>query len=436
MVPERLGRSRLTTGAGNVAGSVANEEIQALGQLGGESLARGVGLVRGVHAAVADRTFGALGPVAAPMRVTHDLIAHAVYGLLEGAHRTAPQVLAAGLASCSGEHEMRVSASAAGNFALGALNGLYGDALAIAGNPLALPMTLRDGGRDVDPQPGGLASAFTDATPRLAVFVHGLCETDRSWFSSGSQAGDPPVSHGLRLGRDLGYTALYVRYNSGLHISQNGLDLAHLLEQVVDGWPQPVEEIILVGHSMGGLVARSACHQGAIGGCSWTGRVRHVFCLATPHMGSHLEQGANVAGWALNLVPEIRPFARALNSRSAGIKDLRFGSCLESDWLGHDPDEFLKNRCEEVPFLADANYYFIGATVTRNPRHPVGLLFGDLFVRFASASGQGRRRVVPFEIDNGRHLGGLHHFHLLSHPTIYEQMRRWVDSQELGREEV
>jgi pimeloyl-ACP methyl ester carboxylesterase len=368
------------------------------------------------------------------VRVPHDLIAQGVYGAIEGAHGTIPKMLAAGVALCS-DDQIRISESSAGTLALGALNGLYGDALAGGGNPLAFPMTFRHEGQDLDLRPGALAAAIEDATPRLAVFVHGLCETDRSWFSPAGQPGRPPVSHGVRLRRDLGYTALYVRYNTGLHISQNGLDLTGLLDEVIDGWPQPVEEIILVGHSMGGLVARSACQQGAVAGCSWIDRVRHVFCLATPHTGSHVEQGANVAGWALNLLPETRPFARALNSRSAGIKDLRFGSCLESDWLGHDPDEFLKDRCEEVPFLGTAHYYFIGVTITHDAGHPAGRVFGDLLVRYPSASGKSPRRVVPFEMDKGRHVGGLHHFHLLHNGAVYDQLRRWLEQATVGEGE-
>jgi pimeloyl-ACP methyl ester carboxylesterase len=187
-----------------------------------------------------------------------------------------------------------------------------------------------------------------------------------------------------------------------------------------------VEEIALVGHSMGGLVARSACHYGADRGYGWAGQVRHVFCLGTPHLGAPLEKAANLAGWGLGRSELSRPFAALVNVRSAGIKDLRFGSCVEEDWCDCDPDEFLRDRCTEVPFLPAATYYFIGATISRDPGDPLGRLAGDLLVRFPSASGQGGRRRIPFAIDNGAHLGGLNHFQLLNHPAVYEQMRSWI----------
>ncbi|HZD64530.1 MAG TPA: hypothetical protein VE152_00360 [Acidimicrobiales bacterium] len=188
-----------------------------------------------------------------------------------------------------------------------------------------------------------------------------------------------------------------------------------------------MERIALVGHSMGGLVARSACHQGAASGLGWAPLVRQVVCLGTPHLGSPVEKGANVVGWTLDRFPETRPFAGALNSRSVGIKDLRFGSCLETDWRDHDPDELLRNRCQEVPFLPTATYHFVGVTVTREVDHPLGAAVGDLLVRFGSASGRGRQRAVPFEDRNGRHLGGLHHLDLLAHPAVYDQLRTWLE---------
>jgi pimeloyl-ACP methyl ester carboxylesterase len=257
------------------------------------------------------------------------------------------------------------------------------------------------------------------ATPRLVVFVHGLCETDDAW----SLFGDHP-SYGDRLSSELGYSPVYVRYNTGLHISDNGRRLSELLEELTDSWPVPVEEIVLVGHSMGGLVCRSAAHQGE--GARWTERLRHVFCLGTPHLGAPLEKAANVAGWALGRLPETRAFSKLVNGRSAGIKDLRFGSCSEADWCDCDPDEFLRDRCQDVPFLETATYYFIGATLSREPNGMLGRAMGDLLVRYPSASGAGRRRRIPFEIDNGLHVGGATHFHLLNHPAVYEQLRAWL----------
>jgi hypothetical protein len=180
---------------------------------------------------------------------------------------------------------------------------------------------------------------------------------------------------------------------------------------------------------MGGLVARSASHLGELDGCGWVVPLRHVVCLGSPHMGAPLEKAANVAGWTLGRLPETRPFAKVVNGRSVGIKDLRFGSCAEADWCDCDADELLTDRCNDVPFVDHAAYYFIGATLFRDERHPVGHVLGDLLVRLPSASGKGRRRTVPFEVDRGRHLPGLNHFDLLNHPHVYDQLRDWLNAE-------
>ncbi|MFL5886014.1 MAG: lipase family alpha/beta hydrolase, partial [Thermoleophilaceae bacterium] len=320
-----------------------------------------------------------------------------------------------------------LSATLRGSLALGALNGAVGDRLLREHRDLALELSVRRRGRDVVTDSAGLAEAFPDATPKLAVFVHGLCETDEAWnlLPIGAGPGERR-SYGARLRDELGYTPVYVRYNSGLHISDNGRRLSEVLEHVVHGWPVEVEEIVLVGHSMGGLVSRGACHYGERDERDWPARVRHVFCLGTPHLGAPLERVANAGGWALARLPETQPFAAIVNGRSAGIKDLRYGSCVEDDWCDCDPDELLHDRCRDVPFLACATYYFVGATLTRESGSPAAKVVGDLLVQFPSASGSGPKRRLPFEIENGCHVGGINHFQLLNHPAVYAQLKGWL----------
>jgi len=131
-----------------------------------------------------------------------------------------------------------------------------------------------------------------------------------------------------------------------------------------------------------------------------------------------------LAAWALAKLPETRGLASFLNTRSAGVKDLRFGALLDEDWSDCDPDEFLRDRCHEVPFLPDAVYHFVASSA--EPR-ALGLLFGDSLVRPTSAAGRGRSRQVPFDAAHGLTLTGLHHFDLLNHPLIYEKLLEWLE---------
>ena len=400
-------------------------DVAAVAELGGEALAAGGAFVRDMHAGIASRPFGILGPAAAPVRVVHDRVSRTLYGGVAGGLRTAARGAARVASGVADDASPALAATRRGSLVLGALNGMYGNHLAARESALAVPMGVRRAATDVDTTPSGLAAAFPDATSRVAVFVHGLCGDDECWrlFPMRGRAGRR--TYGERLHDELGFTPVYIRYNTGLRISENGRALARLLDDLVGGWPTGVEEIVFVGHSMGGLVARSACHYGEADGRRWTDAVRHVFCLGSPHLGADLERGANALAWALGRLPETRALAGVLNTRSVGIKDLRFGSCAEEDWSDCEPDEFLRDRCTEVPFLPGANYYFVGATLSPGP---LGTVLGDLLVRMPSASGRGngKGRRIPFEVDCGYELSGVTHFDLLNHPAVYEQLRGWI----------
>jgi pimeloyl-ACP methyl ester carboxylesterase len=263
-----------------------------------------------------------------------------------------------------------------------------------------------------------LAAAFPHATPRLAVFVHGLAETENSWHRRPGQS----IPYGHHLQAEFGYTPVYVRYNTGRHISDSCHDLADLLDGLAAAWPEQVDEILLAGHSMGGLVIRSACHYGREASAAWAGHVRHVFYLGPPHLGAPLARAARLAGWVLAQVPETKPFA-ALASGPASVKDLRHGYVLDDDWTGCDQDCCLRDHRCDAPLLAGANHYAISATVTADPASPLGAVVGDLLVEPASAHGRrGPRQHIRFPVELGRGLGGMHHFDLLNHPDVWKAM--------------
>jgi pimeloyl-ACP methyl ester carboxylesterase len=187
-----------------------------------------------------------------------------------------------------------------------------------------------------------------------------------------------------------------------------------------------VGELALVGHSMGGLVARSACHQAAEDDAVWVRHVRHVVSLGSPHMGAPLEQAVHWASAVLGALPETRPFSGFLRRRSAGIRDLRQGSLVDEDWEGRNPDALRAAACQEVPLLEGATHCFVTATITRSDKHPIGRLIGDTLVLVPSGSGRSRRRKLAFRDEDGFHVGGANHFALLNHPQVYDRLRDWL----------
>jgi pimeloyl-ACP methyl ester carboxylesterase len=394
---------------------MSDRELKALVTLGFDELARATGGIGSIQGAMGGRVFRAVGPGAALVQPLHEGVTRGVYAGL-GLGTRALGVAAGTLA---GRREgAAISTTRSGSALIAAVTGLTGDTLEEERSPLAQPMAVRVGGEPVELEPEAFATAFPDPTPRLVVFLHGLMETEFSWGALDT--------YGTQLERELGYTPVYVRYNSGLHISQNGRCLSELIEELVAAWPVEVERVALVGHSMGGLVARSACHGGVDDGADWVKRVKQSVSLGTPHMGAPLEQAVHYLSAGLARLPETRPFANFLRRRSGGIRDLRQGSLVDEDWRGRDPEALRAAACAEVPLLEGATHCFVSATVTRSDRHPVGRLIGDILVLKPSATGRSRTRRIPFDEEYGMHLGGAHHFALLNHPAVYDKLRAWL----------
>ncbi len=411
----------------------------ATAAIAGRGLAATTATIGEVHTAISERVFSLTGPQAGAIGVLVGGISKGVYAVVGGGIRVASY--AAGhvvgevtTRRCHSEDYLRLADRPRSNVVVGALNGAWGDRLARWQNPLALTMTVRAGGRDVALTAPGLRTAFARPSHDLVVFVHGLCETERAWWMKADEHyGDSDSSHGSRLAAEAGATPVYLRYNTGLHVSANGEQLAALLSDLVAHWPVEVTRLTLVGHSMGGLVIRSSCCHGRRGDEPWVDLVRRVVYLGTPHLGAPLEMAAVAAGVALRKLPETRPLAGALASRSVGIKDLRYGDVRPEDWADViDPDALRPEPTDCAPLLDTAEHYYIGATLSRDQDHVIARTIGDALVTFPSASGKGARRALPLRAERGRHLGRLHHLDLLNHPRVWRQLRDWLIERDNG----
>jgi pimeloyl-ACP methyl ester carboxylesterase len=410
-------------GGGFPARTHPPNEVRALSALAFEELRGFPGAMREMHLGIAARAFRGAGPASRPAQLIHDAVSSGVYDALGAGAGLLGRATDAIIEREEVGAHVRLSSMRTGSALVGALNGLIGDRLERIGSDLDQGASVRVDGEAIALEQASLRAAFPEASERIVVFLHGLMGTEFYWDWDPREVGG---SYGVRLAADLGCTPVYLRYNSGRHISENGRAVASLLEELVNAWPVQVHEIALVGHSMGGLVARSACHQATEAGRSWPERVGHIVTLGTPHLGAPLEQGAHVAAAMLYALPETRMLGAFLRKRSAGIRDLRHGSLVDEDWRGRDPQALRAAACKEVPLLAGATHCFVSATVTRDARHPLGRLLGDTLVLVPSASGRGRTRRIPFRDEHGHHVGATHHLALLNHPDVYERLRGWL----------
>ena len=307
-----------------------------------------------------------------------------------------------------------------------ALNGAIGDSLHTTPLGIGMGFYAHEQALLIDKESLTVHFATQPATPKIALLIHGLTHNETAWDMADQ------TNYGLLLQKDFGYTPLFLRYNTGLHISDNGKMLADMLEALVQSYPTNIEEICVVAHSMGGLITHSACHYAQANNLGWTQKVRYIFLLGSPHLGSFLEKFANVTTNILQVIPTIstRTVGKVLNWRSAGIKDLRFGYLTEDDWKDLPPDRLLLNKKTPPKKLSGVLYYVISGRLTQAEKHWVHQLFGDILVRTSSATASSSNpNEFNFAPENHYEFGKTNHFKLTKMPEVYAKIKAWIAAE-------
>ena len=345
------------------------------------------------------------------------------------------------------------------HFFLPVLNGALGDQLAARHDPRAIRMSFRQDGRDV-----AVADlALRGPRQKTLVFVHGLMGDELIWQTG---FGDAPghCRYGPRLARAAGVRALYLRFNSGRHLSENGRALSALLTELVAAYPAAIGELVLVGHSLGGLVIRSAGYYAAreelkvkseglkddawergaadevltfnssllTQPAPWLAHLRAIFLLGTPNDGSWLEQNSHFTARLLRRIDlfPTRFLSNALNQRSNGIKDLRRSVLVDEDWQDAPADGPAPPRTP-VPLLPGVAYHILmGSWLKTNRPAALRQYFGDGLVGRRSAQGAeifGNEAALPPGTSvRTAEFGQQHHGGLLTHPEVYQYLKHWL----------
>ena len=365
-------------------------------------------LVEAAHATLAR-------PAGRPTRTRG--VAGLVYRIVRAATRGVARLLDRGLAAAEPFVVPAAAPPAAREALVAALNGAFGDALDADGNPLATTAHLRHNGRPLDL--GALGTSVAAPSGVLLVQVHGICMHDGQWGTAAHDAG-------AALADALGATRLAARYNSGRHVSDNGRDLAALLDAAVTAWPVPVRRVVVVGHSMGGLVARSAFEAARVAGHGWPGRDAALVTLGTPHHGAPLERIGNAVDALLAATRWGVPYARLGHARSAGVTDLRFGSVHADDWAGRDRFERAPDARRHVPLPDGVACFLVAATVGDGRGGVRDRTVGDGLVPLASALGRHADPARTLAPRARWTAPGLTHFDLLDHPEVTEKLVAWL----------
>lgn len=395
--------ARIAGSTPSAAPSVA-DDLRGVARLLVEAVTATTDLAENVHANVLGLPARALGAGASTRT-------RGITGVVYGAVRGSASLLGSGIDSVLGalaERWPRATGSAHRDALLAALNGVLGDQLTASGNPLAVAASLRHAGQALPLGDRHWASALPSPSPRLLVQVHGLCMNDRQWQRNGHD-------HGEQLARTLGYTAIHLHYNSGLSIASNGRAFSALLQQLLEGWPLPLERFAILGHSMGGLVTRAAMHEATQRAQPWVRQLDQVVFLGTPHHGAPLERAGHLLQQTLGLTPWTAPFVRLGDLRSAGIRDLRHGAI--SDAPAH--------RRATIPLPGGVRAYAVAGSRSSTRS---GRARGDGLVPVSSALGEhrdsGRRLLIA--ADRQQLVARTGHLDLLDSQEVYRQLQRWL----------
>lgn len=291
-----------------------------------------------------------------------------------------------------------------------ALNGVVGDVLAERNSTLAIATEFRREGKTIPPLPDRVSG-------RVLVLVHGSSASDLGWSRKGHH-------HGEALEKELGFTWIAARYNSGRHVSTNGHEVADALQKLVDAWPVPVTELVIVAHSMGGLVSRAACLSAEARSLSWRTKLKSFVTLGTPHQGAPLERMGNLVNTLLGISRYSAPLEQLAHLRSAGVTDLRFGLTKDEEWKGVDRFANETDPRTQLALPANVTCFAIGATTSKEltPSSP-----GDGLVPIDSALGRHAKPELTLTFADTHVFAGLSHLDLLNDAGVYAQLRAWLE---------
>jgi hypothetical protein len=396
-------------------------DLRALALLVTEATAGITSVAEGVHQSVW-RTLGVPGGANKDQtRGLTGLVYQGVHGATQWVGRGVTGALVR-LEPLLQKMEGQTEESAQRTAVVAALNGVIGDRLMASNNPLAMSMTLRCQNKILQWASPPVAM---DVSGKVLIVIHGLCMNDQQWTA---QHGGQTVNHATSLAQALGYTPVYLRYNTGLHVSDNGLTLAEQLEELLQHWPMPLTDISVLSHSMGGLVIRSAMQQASSERLNWPKHLKNIVFLGTPHHGAPLERAGSWVDAILGSMPYSRPFAKLGQLRSAGITDLRYGHVLNGDWHGHDRFQSQPDRRTPVPLPDGVSCFTVAATTAPKRSHLADRLVGDGLVPLLSALGQhdAPARCLQFAPEHQLVVYQTSHLALLSSHRVKDQLLQWL----------
>lgn len=285
------------------------------------------------------------------------------------------------------------------------INGVLGDRLDEWQHPLATQMqTVDEAGT-----PLCLNKLYGEHTKGVAIFIHGLCLSENEWQS-------PAHDQFVADLREKGYGVAWLRYNTGLPVWENGRRMAEFFHQHVPN-DEKEKSLMLFGHSMGGLLIRSASyHSRYHSEHQWHLQLSHAAYLATPHHGAPLERLGHAANSNLEISPYLKPLMALGNIRSSGIQSLRYGE------ISH-PSQTPSDANITDSYLPDTNHLLLACSLSEIAKKtPIGDGLVPLDSAFAHATPFNDliHKITKVHLDELGHIG------MIQEKRLYNELNKWL----------
>lgn len=259
----------------------------------------------------------------------------------------------------------------------------------------------------------------------ITVYVPGLFTDESLWKNQRIKINERMVlSRGLSdYIEQWGTYSAYVRFNHGMHISENGRMLLELFRELQRNLPNT--KINIVSYSIGCLITRSMLYQAKI---SEQGRIPNlgkIVHIAAPDMGSYLEKLGFWLGFLMEKTPitAVKVIGIIGNFRSDAIKDLSHGIIRKQDWAASSP--FFRSGKDYYFGELDETDFYQAFAIFALPNEPHLSWLGDGIVETKSLRYLSSKLTYSLINPERRILEvhGANHFTLLNSGKLFKWLR-------------
>ncbi|MFT6264264.1 MAG: pimeloyl-ACP methyl ester carboxylesterase [Oleiphilaceae bacterium] len=319
------------------------------------------------------------------------------------------------------------------------LNSMIGEYLEKEKNPLAIQMGFYHRSKKLSLDTPLTQQLNAPLSNKVVILVHGLTQLETVWdFPKSGSSNELIINHyigaffdtpkdsgkedyGSKLQEEFGYTPFYLRYNTGLSLEKNGRNFAAQLSKLFRSYPIAINELMLIGFSMGGTLLRHAQYSAQNNQFQWLSILSKCIYLGSPNESSPLDRMGYISRDILRRFPMrwINLWADRIGHRSNRLQSLKQGMKL----LNESQDRVV----EGVSYAESSRHYFIKSGINVDEQGVLSRVLGDTLV----AENRSIFSSAPANSQTAR-IEGLSYDYSIAHSDrVYHLLAAWTKEAEL-----